>query len=141
MNRVTVLDLPMHYILWMGLNFLISKEACVSLIEVTHLLLVHQKIVVRPNGKLHVGYCEHCKLTRQFSVDFTQWSVKLHLQEKEEDKQILRLFAYNQIVQQRAAVCDEPPCLKSCSEEELSDALLLLDEIIISYDSQQRKIT
>ena len=75
------------------------------------------------------------------SADFIQWSVKLHLQEIEGDKQILRLLANSQIVQQQAAICDEPPCLKSCSEEELNDALLLLDEIINSYDSQQRKIT
>ena len=67
--------------------------------------------------------------------------MKLHLQEKEGDKQTLQLFAYNQILQQLAALCDKPSCLKSCSQWELNDALLPLDEMIISYDSQQRKIT
>ena len=128
-----------------GIELLVSKEACVSLIGVQSTTKSHicssctRKIIVRPNGKL--GYCEHCKLTQKLSANFTQWSVKLHLQEKEGDKQILRLFAYNQIVQQLAMLCEIPPCLKSCSEEELNDALLMLDEIIISYDSQQRKIT
>jgi len=127
-----------------GIELLISKEACVSLIGVQNTTKSHicssctRKIVVRPNGKL--GYCEHCKLTQKLSGDLIQWSVKLHLQEQEGDKQILRLFAYNQIVQ-LAVLCDKPPCLKSYSVEELVDALLLSDEIIISYDSQQRKIT
>lgn len=111
-----------------GIELLISKEACVSLIGVQNTTKSHicssctRKIVGRPNGKL--GYCEHCKLTQKLSRDLTQWSVKLHLQEQEGDKQILRLFAYNQIVQ-LAVLCDKPPCLKSYSVEELDDALLL----------------
>lgn len=66
--------------------------------------------------------------------------MRLHLQEKEGDEQILPLFAYNQIVQQLAALCDEPPCLISCSEEELNDALLLLDKIIISLKITEVKL-
>ena len=74
----------MLYMPWIGL---ISKEACVSLIGVQSTTKSRicssctKNIVVGPNGKL--GYCEHCKLTQKLSANFTQWSVRLHPQEKE----------------------------------------------------------
>ena len=65
----------------------------------------------------------------------------MHLQEMDDKKQILRLHAYNQIVHQLATLCDNPPDLKLCTEEELTDSLLQLDELFITYDTQQREIT
>ena len=64
----------------------------------------------------------------------------MHLQDKDNKNKILRLFAYNQIVNKLVALCDNPPNLKSCTEE-LTDLLLQLDGLSIAYDTQQRKIT
>ena len=56
-------------------------------------------------------------------------------------KSFAGLHAYNQIVHQLATLCDNPPNLNLFTEEELTDSLLQLDELFITYDTQQRKIT
>ena len=44
--------------------------------------------------------------------------------------------AYNQVVHQPVTLCDNPRNLKSCTEEELTDSLLQLDELFITYHTQ-----
>lgn len=66
----------------------------------------------------------------------------MHLQDIHDKKQVLRLYGNNQTMHQLAALCENPPDLKTCSEEELTETLLMqLDEFCATYDSQQRKIT
>ena len=67
----------------------------------------------------------------------------MHLQDIH-DKQVLRLFGYNQAVYHElvALNCKTPPDVKTCSEVELTESLLMqLEELCITYDTQQRKMT
>ena len=88
----------------------------------------------KPNAK--IGYFDSCNLTQKLSPDFIQWSLKMHLQDKHDKNQVLRLFAYNQIVHQLVELFDKPPDLKSCSEEEHTELLLMkIDELSVTYDT------
>ena len=127
-----------------GIELVTTKEAHVSILGIQSTNKSHvccsctKRITLRPNGK--IAFCESCNLTQKVSTDHIQWSVKMHLQDKD-DKNVLRLFAYNQIVNKLVSLCDNPPNLKSCAEEDLTESLLELDSLSIVYDTQQRKIT
>lgn len=67
----------------------------------------------------------------------------MHLQDthKKSKKDVLRLVAYNQIVQKLATFRVPPSDLKLATEDELTDARLQLDRIDITDDKHQRSIT
>lgn len=90
---------------------------------------------VAMKGKL--AFCESCKMCQKLESCKMQWYVRICVEKVRVPEQRLRLTAFNDVSNQLLEICNLPP---TSSEEELTESILQLDTVLISFDEQTNKL-
>jgi hypothetical protein len=83
------------------------------------------------------AFCENCKMSQKPGACKMQWYIRIYFEKVGVPEQRLRLTAFNDVSNKLLAICDLP---QTSSEEELTEGILELDSVFISYDEQTNKL-
>ena len=98
----------------------------------------HKKANPIKNGKYAKCEGKMCALKQKVSTCGTSWYMKLYLQLKEDPTKKLALAAYDHIVRKLETLCPIP--FDISDEEDITEALLDLGHLNVTFDSFENKI-
>ena len=122
-----------------SLNIVTSFISVLGVTSATKLLLCifcKKKVDVH---NPHTAQCSSCSMKQMLSLAVIHWFVKLYCQHSEEQDIRIHLTCTHFMLQNFPQLADVDFC--SITEEELTDELLLVDSMKVTYDKSDKKVT
>ncbi|XP_028408819.1 uncharacterized protein LOC114531404 [Dendronephthya gigantea] len=110
-----------------GVNSVSKHPTCLS---------CSSKVIIKCSGQL--AECSSCKMTTKLSMCKYQWFMRLLVQNAENTNERIHLSGFNSSVEKLASVSKID--LVQITEAELTEALLNLEMLQLSYDTRSKKI-